>query len=277
MELARQQGGNQKKLLLDQAKGESFQFVRFDIPPEGKTYTMGSPKSEIGREKNEFLTEVTLKDSFEIQATPLTVLQKKLLLGEELSRSYKDGNLPDDEITWLQAHKLIARLNELDPDYTYRLPWEAEWEYAARAGTQTRFSFGDSDERILDYAVYTRDIINGIVPLRAVASRKPNPAGLYDVHGNVHEWCADRYLEHAAQSGVNKHSGNGNEKAVLRSGGTNSTAEEVRSAHRFGYEARHGFHTGIRLVRQPKKKTSGIVKEKLPSAQLPSAQLASAR
>ena len=103
----------------------------------------------------------------------------------------EDANNPAVYVSWDDAVEFCRKLSQQEGK-TYRLPTEAEWEYACRAGTTTRFSFGDSDSSLRDYAWF-RDNADGVAhPIR---QKKPHPWGLYDMHGNVSEWCRDWYDE----------------------------------------------------------------------------------
>jgi len=232
-QLARQQGEHAEEQFLENAKTESFQFIHFEIPQKEISFTMGSPTSEEGRWDNEQIRKATLTESFEFQATPLTALQKALLLGEDITLLNDQDNHPATLISWLDAKVLIEKLNQLDPEYLYRLPFEAEWEYAARAGTTTAFSFGESSREISDYAIH---IGNSNSKTYEVASRKPNPAGLYDIHGNVWEWCEDLLDHHRLR--------------ITRGGSWGNEARALRSARiTFSDPALRAPGSGMRLVR----------------------------
>lgn len=186
--LAEKQGLLAQQLFRKESRPESFQFVKFKIPRMGQKFKMGSPMSEVGRLENEKLQEIELTESFEIQMTPLTGFQKVLLLGWDLETLKNSGNRPAASVSWEEAQLIAAKLNELDSKYIYRLPYTKEWEYAARAGTSTAYSFGENSADLEDYGIFLNNSKGGT---QDVASRKPNPAGLYDIHGNVWEWCED--------------------------------------------------------------------------------------
>jgi formylglycine-generating enzyme len=154
--------------------------------------------------------EVTLTKSFEIGVTPVTQLEYALIMRENPSE-FKDGgvvifvgkdislnpNRPVERVSWEDAQKYIQKLNELEEQkpagqqkYRYRLPTEAEWEYAARAGTTTAYSHGDSASELEAYAWYDA---NSGKQTHDVAGLKPNAFGLYDMNGNVRAWTADRF------------------------------------------------------------------------------------
>jgi formylglycine-generating enzyme required for sulfatase activity len=248
--------------LHNSARWESFQMIPHHIPPEGKTFEMGSPHTEVGRNNLgdwENIRQAMLRESFELQATPVTQLQYALVMGENPSQ-YKTGgkvlngiamnpNSPVENLTWNDAQKFIEKLNVLDENYTYRLPKENEWEYAARAGTKTAYSFGDDPERLSEYGWVWRPRpgVEGLSRMTEdVASHKPNPAGLYDVHGNVGEMMQDDYPD-PKQRGLLK---------MIRGGSYNYGADRLRSAHRETTLVDQAVsYNGLRLLRTPKLKS----------------------
>jgi formylglycine-generating enzyme required for sulfatase activity len=110
-----------------------------------------------------------------------------LVMGENPSR-FKNMKNPVEQVSWNDCRKFIGRLNKMVPGGGFRLPTEAEWEYACRAGTTTRYSFGDDEGLLGRYAWYDKN--SGDKP-HEVGTKEPNPWGLYDMHGNVWEWCQD--------------------------------------------------------------------------------------
>ena len=137
----------------------------------------------------------------------------------------------------------------------YRLPTEAEWEYACRAGSDAAFSFGDDAGQLGEYAWFDG---NSEQTTRPVGQRKPNRWGLYDMHGNVAEWCNDRYDPRYYRASLEEdpHGPKAGDDCVLRGGAWNSPADECRSAYRekhdpgFGKACFLGDHIGFRCVRR---------------------------
>jgi len=185
------------------------------------TYIMGSPANEIGREDNEIQHEVTLS-TFKMSKYPVTNDQYDLFCeatGRAKPRGRRQGNLPVTQVSWHDANAFAEWIG-------CRLPTEAEWEYAARAKTNTPFYTGGS--LTPDQANF-----NGEKPL-SVGSFPPNAFGLYDMHGNILEWCSDWYEAYNLDDTLNpKGPAAGNQK-VNRGGGFWDPALRCRSAFRGG-------------------------------------------
>ncbi|MBL0709148.1 MAG: formylglycine-generating enzyme family protein, partial [Sulfurimonas sp.] len=132
---------------------------------------------------------------------------------------------------------------------TYRLPTEAEWEYVARAGTTTKYSFGDSDNSLGSYAWYDSNSNSKTHP---AGLKKPNPWGVYDMYGNVWEWCEDWYIDNYENTPRDGSSYN-NKKSykVLRGGSWNYSSGILRSAIRNWYDPGGTYYSnGFRLLRE---------------------------
>jgi len=168
------------------------------------TFTMGSPAGEKDRiEKNEAQVSVTLTQPFSLGKTEVTQGQFKKVMdtepwnGEEFVQPDKD--CPATYVDWDDATKFCQKLTaiernagKLKANEEYRLPTEAEWEYACRAGTETAFSFGDDESKLGKYAWFNGNTA-GEQYAHKVGLKKPSPWGLHDMHGNVFEWCSDWY------------------------------------------------------------------------------------
>jgi formylglycine-generating enzyme required for sulfatase activity len=206
------------------------------------TFMLGSPDSEPGRDSNEGPQhQVTISKAFELQTTEVTQSQWQAVMGSNPSY-FKGPDFPVEQVSWDDAQVFIAKLNALGDGYRYRLPTEAEWEYAARAGTTGPYA-GDLDAM----AWYHANSGNTTHP---VATKAPNAWGLYDMHGNVWEWTQDWYGDYSASAvtdPVGPSSGSGR---VRRGGGWGNHSRYCRSADRNldSPDFRYGS-LGLRLLR----------------------------
>jgi formylglycine-generating enzyme required for sulfatase activity len=152
-------------------------------------FMMGSPDSEEGRKADEGPQhEVAISKPFYLGLTEVTQAQYEAVMGTNPSQ-FKGPTNPVEMVTWNEAADFCRKLSAKTRK-AVRLPTEAEWEYACRAGTKTRYSFGDADTDLGDYCWYHSNSGGTTHP---VGQKKPNAWGLYDMHGNVMEWCADWY------------------------------------------------------------------------------------
>ncbi|MEY4565224.1 MAG: Serine/threonine-protein kinase PrkC, partial [Planctomycetota bacterium] len=157
------------------------------------TFRMGSPESESGRRGHEHHHQVTLTRPYYLGVYPVTQEEYERVMGSNPSY-FKGKRHPVENVSWEDAMAFLSKLNTLASEKSlggsYRLPTEAEWEYACRAGTTTAYSFGDSESELEKYGWYDE---NSGYTTHPVGEKLPNGWGLYDMHGNVWEWCADWY------------------------------------------------------------------------------------
>ncbi len=166
--------------------------MEFVLIPAGE-FEMGAPTNEAGRDNDEGpVHQVALQHAFYMGTYEVTQVQWRAVMGSDPAFFTGDDNLPVEMVSWDDVQEFIRKLNAKEGTDKYRLPSEAEWEYACRAGTTTRYSFGDSDAKLGEYAWFAENSGDETHP---VDQKKPNPWGLYDMHGNVWEWVQDVYHE----------------------------------------------------------------------------------
>jgi formylglycine-generating enzyme required for sulfatase activity len=220
--------------------------MKFVLIPAGR-FTMGSPASEEESEENETLHKVEISKPYYLAIMEVTQGQYATVMGKTgeivLERDPKTNRvirkldirsspLPVADVSWEEAVEFCKRLSLLPEEKkagrSYRLPTEAEWEYACRAGTSTAYSFGDNADALGEYAWFD-DNSNGPQP---VGTKKVNPWGLYDMHGNVWEWCSDWYGDYPEGLAVDPSGASAGEYRVSRGGSWFLTAWYCRSASR---------------------------------------------
>lgn len=257
---------------------------------KGGTFQMGSPETEAWRSDDETLHTVTVSD-FYISKYELTQKEYEEIIGSNPS-SFSGENLPVENVSWLDAAAYCNARSEkegLTPAYKingqnvswdrsangYRLPTEAEWEYACRAGTTTPFYLEKSPSAAEAnyYGHYPYEIENNYfsqgnldvkpgeyrqttVPVGSFAA---NPFGLFDMHGNVGEWVWDYYVEYSAEEQTDLVGPSSGTLRVYRGGGWNDFAKNMRSAYRATLEQNKcSFNLGIRLVRNAVAGTESV-------------------
>lgn len=258
---------------------------------KGGTFTMGSPESENWRSEDEVQHEITVSD-FYMSQYEVTQEEYENIMNENPS-TFKGNNLPVENITWYDAIEYCNKLSEskgLTPVYTidgdkvswdrsangYRLPTEAEWEYAARAGTTTPFNTENSisAEESNYYGHYPYEIEENYFSQNnldtkpgeyrqttvEVGSFNPNNWGLYDMHGNVEEWVFDYYGAYDLENTINPTGPTSGTLRVSRGGGWNDFAKHLRSAYRVSAVPSQGkYNIGFRIVRNATSVDSDII------------------
>ena len=226
--------------------------MEFQLIPPGK-FTMGSPPDEEWHRPDEILHQVTISKAFYMAASEVTQGQWKTLMGENPS-FFSGDSLPVETVTWEDAAEFCRKLSKKE-GIQYRLPTEAEWEYACRAGTTTAFHTGKTITT--DQANYDGNHIYAGGPkgefretTTAAGRFEPNAWGLHNVHGNVWEWCADWYGEYAEAETRDPSGPASGDRRIFRGGCWINFPAVCRSANRAKVPpVSWNFHLGFRVVR----------------------------
>ena len=231
-------------------KEDLGQGIKLDLVliPAGK-FKMGSPASEKGRSTDETQHEVTITNPNYMGKYEVTQEQYEVVMGNNPS-SNKGAKLPVTNVSWNDCQEFIRKLNA-KTNGGYRLPTEAEWEYACRAGTSTAYSFGNSLSE-------SNGNIDGS-SIMAVGSYKPNGFGLYDMHGNVWEWCEDWKVAYPGGAETDPKGPATGTYRVLRGGSFHGYESLARSSDRLNYVAAPAYRYdtgGFRLARTPDIKSA---------------------
>jgi formylglycine-generating enzyme required for sulfatase activity len=233
--------------LLDQARAQAPKEITNSIGmklvliPKG-TFMMGSPESEEGRQKDETQHEVTISKDYYLGVYEVTQAQYEKVMGKNPSyfQGPKVGNenadLPVENVSWDDTVEFCKKLSDLPEEKKagrlYRLPTEAEWEYACRAGSKTAYAFDDEEGLLPEYGWFSR---NSSRRTHTVGLLEPNAWGLYDMHGNVWECCSDRYGDYPKGAVSDPSAPKVGSVRVGRGGGWYDVAADCRSAYRFRF------------------------------------------
>ncbi|MDR1613594.1 MAG: formylglycine-generating enzyme family protein [Planctomycetota bacterium] len=220
------------KLALDCGGGVTLDLVRI---PAGR-FMMGSPSSKADRSSDEVQHAVTLSRAFYMGIYEVTQAQWWAVMGNNPSRFKGDDN-PVENVSWYDAMEFCRKLSSKSGKKV-RLPTEAEWEYACRAGTATAFSTGETIR--MDQANYNgnADFMKGIEQGKTmrVGSFRANAWGLHDMHGNVFEWCSDWYGDYDLAKAIDPQGVSSGSRRVVRGGSWFNIPWFCRSANRFRIE-----------------------------------------
>jgi formylglycine-generating enzyme required for sulfatase activity len=233
-------------VLLDQAKAQAPKEITNSIGmklvliPKG-TFMMGSPETEKGRKENETQHEVTISKDYYLGVYEVTQAQYEKVMGKNPSSfpvakvGNENADLPVENVSWHDAVRFCKKLSDLPEEKKagreYRLPTEAEWEYACRAGSKTAYAFDDEEGLLPEYGWFSR---NSSRRTHTVGLLEPNAWGLYDMHGNVWEWCSDRYGDYPKGAVSDPSGPKEGSYRVFRGGGWSLGAAFCRSACRDG-------------------------------------------
>ena len=213
------------------------------------SFTMGSPEGDLGRNENETPHEVTISKSYYLGIYEVTQREYEKVIGKNPS-AFKEPKNPVEMVTWDDAVTFCKKLSEMPDEKAaarvYRLPTEAEWEYACRAVSTTSYSFGDNEDELREYAWFGEGW--RAVP-QQVGEKKANRWGLYDMHGNVWELCQDWYDDYPHNASTDPQGPNTGSDRVVRGGCRGCDASFCRSAFRHPAIAPRGAaNLGFRLA-----------------------------
>lgn len=242
--------------------------MEFKYIKPGK-FQMGSPSSEPWRAKDETQRMITISKGFYMQTTEVTKGQwfavMKTRPWADKNKAKDDDSHPAVNMSWENVLKFLLKVNGgAEWKKRYALPTEAQWEYACRAGSTTAYSFGDKGSMLSQYGNFCdstsehdwrdssqNDKYKYAAPVK---SYKPNAWGLYDMHGNVNEWCQDSYGDYLPKPTTDPSGAISGWYAVVRGGSWYTFAPGCRSANRLRVlQKKHEIDLGFRLASFPKK------------------------
>jgi formylglycine-generating enzyme required for sulfatase activity len=225
--------------------------LRMKEIPAG-TFAMGSPKGEKGREQREGpMHQVVISKPFHMGVFEVTQAQWEAVMGTNPSEFNGKPANPVERVSWKECQEFVEKLNGMGIG-TFRLPTEAEWEYACRAGTRTAYSFGGDASKLKEYANHDATPKYGDKSTAPVGGLRPNPWGLYGMHGNVYEWCCDWYATYSRDKQTDPSGAAFGSFRVLRGGCWRDSSGACRSALRGARSPsiQSTRYYGFRLVRE---------------------------
>ena len=211
------------------------------------SFTMGSPVTELDREPFETEHEVKISKSYYLGAYEVTQDEYKKVIGSNPSE-FKGAKNPVESLSWRDVLAFCKKLSDMPKEKVaereYRLPTEAEWEYACRATGSTAYCFGDNEDLLEEYGWFNE---NSEEKTHPVGEKKPNRWGLYDMHGNVSEWCQDKYKPYSKVALTDPRGSKYGLSWVIRGGNWDVNVGDCRSAYRLysvgdRYIVNSGFH-----------------------------------
>jgi formylglycine-generating enzyme required for sulfatase activity len=224
------------------------------VPIPSGAFAMGSASTELGRGTDETLHRVTLTRPFLMARYEVSQAEWRRVMGTSPSQYAPCEQCPVERVNFFETQQFLAALNESQAAYRYRLPSEAEWEYACRAGSTSPFATGENlttDEANYNgqfpYATFAKGIFRGHpVP---VGSFAPNAWGLSDMHGNVWEWTSDWYGPYSQEALRDPSGPASGEKRSIRGGSWYFDANSSRCALRYTHAPiDRGFSLGFRVA-----------------------------
>jgi formylglycine-generating enzyme required for sulfatase activity len=237
---------------------KNFGGIRF-VKIEAGCFQMGQDKQTELSDKDKQTTanelpqhKVCIDKPFYIGESEITQKQWEDVMGNNPSK-FKGMYRPVEKVSWNDTQTFVEKLNDREKGDFYRLPTEAEWEYAARAGTTTVYSFGDDAKNLRQYAWFGNEGYGG--DTHEVGQKTANPWGLVDMHGNVWEWVQDWYDPNAYKNSraTNPKGAESGQYKIYRGGSWVAKASLLRSATRYsGLPMTRSGDIGFRLVREIK-------------------------
>ena len=229
--------------------------MKLVLIPKG-TFMMGSPETEKGRQENETQHEVTISKDYYLGVHEVTQAQYETVMGKNPSHfqgaivGNENADLPVENVSWDDAVEFCKKLSDLPEEKkagrVYRLPTEAQWENACRAGSKTAYLFDDEEGLLPEYGWFNRNSSNRT---HTVGLLEPNAWGLYDMHGNVWEWCSDWYGEYPKGAVRNPTGPKVGSDRVYRGGCWDFEAANCRSAFRnWNYPSLRLDYYGLRVA-----------------------------
>jgi len=230
------------ELTMDIGGGVTLEFVL--IRPG--SLMMGMPN---GNSNERPVHEVKLTQPFYLGKYEVTQSQWLAVMPANPS-NFEGPKLPVEQVSWEQCQTFLAKLGERQSRWKFSLPTEAQWEYACRAGNRGTHIFGESDEQLWPHAWHQQ---NSRETTHPVGSKKPNAWGLYDMHGNVKEWCLDGYAEYSEGAVKDPQGPTSSPYRIFRGGGWNDYSANCRATIRdFLYPVGYDDDLGLRVLAVPR-------------------------